>query len=170
MIMVKRVVLGSCLVLTVLLVARWALVWHRLPLNLATHWGPTGADGHTQRASFFGASAVIPLAVIVALHFAPRWLPRVPLTLRNVPHLDYWLATPDRVAATHQRLAVWLSWFALPVTLTTAVLTEYVLRVNLGMSTGDQIARYLMLGIYSSFLMTWIVALQVRFKPPGARS
>jgi hypothetical protein len=162
----ERVVLGSCLVSTGLLVGRWILVWHRLPLNLETHWGPTGADGYTGRAAFFAASAAMTLAAIVALHFAPRWLPRVPLTLLNVPHLEYWLATPARVASVNQRLAVWLSWFALPITLTMAVLTEYVLRVNLGMATGDQIARYLMLGIYPSFLLTWIIALQVRFKPP----
>jgi hypothetical protein len=164
---VKRVVLGSCLALTGLLVARWYLVWNRLPLVLATHWGPTGADGYTQRGAFFGASAAITLAVIVALHLASRWLPHVPLTFLNVPHLEHWLATPARVAAVNQRLAVWLSWFALPITLSMAVLTEYVLRVNLGMATGDQIARYLLLGMYPSFLLSWIVALQFRFKPPA---
>ena len=85
----------------ILLAAAADIAWFypRLPERLATHFNGTGvADGYTGKVGFVVAQGCT-LAGLAALFVGLAWIiPHMPVSLINLPHRDYWLAPPRRVA------------------------------------------------------------------------
>lgn len=64
----------------------------QLPERVASHFGSGGeADQWATRTDFLLSSTLVGLAVLVALPLPALLLDRIPATLVNVPHRDYWL-------------------------------------------------------------------------------
>lgn len=81
------------------------LAWPELPDQLASHFSATGAaDGWSSKASFFGIQAVIATILFGIFALLPVLLRRLPRSLINLPHKDYWLAE-ERVDQTMMRIS-----------------------------------------------------------------
>lgn len=92
--------------LLALAVTAQALWQHdRLPERVATHFNLAGqADGWMSRDNQTKAHIGLVLFIAVLLEGLARLSPRLPDSLVNLPHRDYWLA-PERRAATHAWIA-----------------------------------------------------------------
>jgi len=77
-----------------------ALTAHALPDHMATHFDIHGnPDGWSSKTAFFIS---FPLTVVgtnlFLLLLMPAIVTKIPKRFVNIPHKDYWLATPERIA------------------------------------------------------------------------
>jgi uncharacterized membrane protein len=111
--MKNRTVAWMCLgAIAAAALAGVAWYYPRLPDMVASHFNARGeADGWTGKQSF----ALMQAGAIgfVALVFVPLvlFLPRIPKSMVNLPHRDYWLA-PERADQTCREVGDTLLWFA----------------------------------------------------------
>jgi uncharacterized membrane protein YqjE len=116
-----------------LLAAAADLTWHlpRLPERLATHFNAESiADGWSHRDSYVVMQAAVLLllpAVFAGLAFL---VPRLPTTLINLPHREYWLA-PVRRDVSLAVLSRFLLLVGLLITGFLVGLMHLILRANL---------------------------------------
>lgn len=90
------IALLALLVLTALHIAWLATL---LPETVVSHWGPAGPNNWTSRTNLLLSYAVVNVG-IAALFVVPGWcLERIPTSLINLPHKEYWLA-PEQKAET----------------------------------------------------------------------
>ena len=76
-----------------------------LPEQVPIHFGPGGeADRVVGREEALVTFAVVGAAMAVLMVGLARWMRRAPLTMVNVPHKDWWTATPAREARLRARL------------------------------------------------------------------
>lgn len=76
-----------------------------LPDRVPIHFGPGGeADRIVGRQEALVTFAVLGLGIAVLMVGLARWVRRAPLTMVNVPHKDWWTATPAREARLRARL------------------------------------------------------------------
>ena len=76
-----------------------------LPDRVPIHFGPRGeADRIVGREEALVTFAVLGLGIAVLMVGLARWMRRAPLTMVNVPHKDWWTATPAREARLRARL------------------------------------------------------------------
>lgn len=143
----------------------WALTV--LPDRVVAHVGPDGVD----RWGSLTEHAV--MSVILGLLFLPmpwffRWAAKPPATWLNMPHKDYWLATPER-AATLQRKV-----FEDGLTFTglTGGFLAVIVQVGVVRETRDpgSASSWLMPGALVVYLVAtavWIVVFVRRHRPPA---
>jgi hypothetical protein len=76
-----------------------------LPERVPIHFAAGGeADRVVGREEALVTFAVVGAAMAVLMVGLARWMRRAPLTMVNVPHLDWWTMTPAREARLRARL------------------------------------------------------------------
>ena len=83
----------------------------RIPEILGSHFARGGfVNGWQTKAAFFSTElAMIVLATVVSFGI-PRIIAAVPVSLINLPHKEYWLAS-ERREDTLVYIRVWSAWF-----------------------------------------------------------
>jgi len=126
--------LPATLVWLLLAVGHMALVWQHgaaLPARVATHFNLQGvADGWQTRADFLLWAGLGPVAIGLfvvtviglCLKFPRAW---------NLPHKAHWTA-PEHLPQARAFLLAWALWLAVLLLLSTGLLLQGVLQVNLG--------------------------------------
>jgi uncharacterized membrane protein len=145
---------------------RVAVVWERLPPNMASHFGIGGQpDGFMSRSGFFIFYMIVCGGTVALLASVPIWLRWIPTSLVNLPNREYWL-TPERREATLARLGAWMAWFCVAMTAFMLAILEMVLRVNLERTPLPTPAFLIALGTFFAVVIAWIVALYRAFRLP----
>lgn len=142
----------------------------KLPERVASHFGARGvADGWQTPSSFLTFNLL--LIGLMALTFGamPLLIRRLPATLINVPHRDYWLA-PERREETRRRLGDGLFWLgALTMVFLIGVL-QLVIAANLGPPPPVLGGSFWpLLGGYLVIVTAASVAYVRQFSRPGSR-
>jgi uncharacterized membrane protein len=136
-----------------------------LPLKVATHFGRGGVpngwmtrEGYTWFALAF--TSLLPLVVFGAIGWLPQRFPR----LANLPHRDYWLATP-RLPGT----LAWMRGFGAATAFATALFSigVHALILDANASTPARLDESLMFGLLATFLvaiLAGVIAMAVKFR------
>ncbi len=142
-----------------------------LPERVPIHFGPGGeADRVVSRQEALVTFAVVGLATGVLMVGLAAWMRRAPLTMVNVPHKDWWTATPAREARLRARLETDLLGIGALTMALLVVVQVLTVRVaddpspSLGPAAAAAIVAYvaLLLG-----LVAWMVTRRYR---PGSAS
>jgi uncharacterized membrane protein len=117
----------------VLLAAAADLAWYypQLPAQIATHFNGQGvADGWSDKVGFAVGQGCL-LVCMPAMFVGLSWLlPRIPVSLVNLPHRDYWLSPAHR-ATTLETLSQWMLGAGLLMSLFLGGLMHLMLAANL---------------------------------------
>jgi uncharacterized membrane protein len=152
-------------------IVRSISTWDALPDSMASHFGPSGRpDGWQSRAAFFATFGGVGIGTALLLLAIPTLLRHIPPSLINVPHRSYWLV-PARIDEARRKLAYYMDWFAVAITLVLVVVLELVLRANVHRTRLDESVMYPLLIGFFAFTIAWLVWLYRGFRPPqdGAR-
>ena len=85
-------------------VVAWMVAVVLLPARVPLHFDASGdADRWGGRGSALIAFAVLGIGLGGLLHLAARYVDRIPVSLLNTPHKDWWTATPERLAELRRR-------------------------------------------------------------------
>jgi uncharacterized membrane protein len=156
--------------LIALAIVRSISMWDELPANMASHFGPQGRpDGWQSRVAFFATFGVVGFGTALLLLAIPTLLRHIPPSLINVPHRSYWLV-PARIDEALRKLARYLDWFSVALTLLLAAVLELVLQVNVHRTGLAESVMFGLLIAFFAFTITWLVWLYRGFRPPLARS
>lgn len=146
----------------------WALTV--LPDRVAAHVGLDGVD------RWGSITEHVVMSVIVGVVFLPMpWFflmtARPPGTWLNMPHKDYWFATPERTAVMRRRLFE----DALIFSALNLALLAVVVQVGVVLSTRDPQAGGgallpVSLGVYLVATAVWVIHFYRRYKPPPEES
>ncbi len=149
-------------------VARVALVWHRLPEPMASHFGANGEpNAWLSRGSFFlvlglaGGGVTLLLASIGSLL---RWMPR---SIVNLPHKAYW-STDERWPVAVAKTTVWMAWFGVATAALLLWVVELTLRANLTASPLPAAPMWGSLALYLGFAVAWLVGLSRALSTPSS--
>lgn len=83
-----------------------------LPPQMASHFNAEGiANGFMSKESYTYTMLAVVVGVPGLLALMPLVLGKLPTSLINIPHREYWLA-PENRAATFQTLKVWMGVLA----------------------------------------------------------
>ena len=152
----------------ILLAAASDLAWHypRLPERIATHFNAAGeADGHDNKVHFAVVQGCI-MAFIPVLLAGLSWLlPRLPVSMINVPHREYWLA-PERRAATQEAVARFLLLMAAVILSFLAGLMHLILQANLTAKPRLGAGVWALTAVQVAFIVAALVGLLWRFRKP----
>lgn len=157
--------MDSLVVFVILLALCLVLIGHyypRLPDPLASHFGRDGTpDGWMSKASFLDFALTL-LGIFSLLFVGLRfWLRKIPVSLINLPHRDYWLA-PERREATLEFIARHLMWFGSATLALFADMFHQTFRVNLGQA-GHLEHPVLTLVVYLVAIFSLLLVLLVKF-------
>lgn len=149
-------------------VLRVAMLWNELPANVASHFGPSGEPGAFMGIEpFFWVFGGIVVVTLLTVSAAPLWLRLVPPSLVNVPHQEYWTATPERQREALKRVGVWTAWFGVPTIALLVVALELALQANLARGPLDNGLFLLALGVYAAVSVLLAVGMFRSFQPPA---
>ena len=159
---------GLALLLTTAGFVALLLVYYpSLPDRVASHFDTAGnADGYMAKKSFLVLTLCLALGD-GALFFGLTWmLGRLPASMINVPHRDYWLAD-ERREATVRQLGTGLLWFGAVTQLFLLAIFWMTLQVNLGEShqLSNGLFWPLLIG-YLGYTAGWVVLLYRRYRLP----
>lgn len=152
----------------VVAVAQSAYYYPRLPERVASHFGASGAaDGWQSRPAFFAFYGALLALLFLVFGLGPRLLRRLPPSLVNIPHRDYWL-TPARRAEAMRRLELAMQWFAVPTIGFMVFAMQLVFAANLDQEPRLPGTFLWALGAYFAFVASWLVWLyRGLFRPPA---
>ena len=143
----------------------WALTV--LPERVVAHVGPEGVDRWGSRTEHVVMSVILGL-VILPMPWLFRLAAKPPGTWLNMPHKDYWFATPERAATLRRRVFEdGLTFSGL-----TAALLAVVVQVGIVLETRDpgSAASWIFpvaLVAYLAVTAVWIVVFLRRHRPPA---
>lgn len=142
--------------------------YRRFPDTVASHFGANGLpDGWMSKPAFFAFYlAIVGLctAMFLGIHFG---LPRLPVSMINLPNKDYWLA-PERRQQAFDFLRYYFLWFASAMMALLVDMLYQTAQVNLG-HTQTLPHAWLSMGMFLCFSVIWIIGLVIKFrKPAGA--
>ncbi len=167
----KRMPAGLLALLTLLALVGLHIAWLAplLPETVAAHFGPDGPNNWTSRTALLLSYALVNLGFVALLVVPILFLNKIPESLINLPHKDYWLA-PQRRGDT-QRIALGLiSEMAAATVLLCMVAFHDVATGSLprGEVPGIPGSFWMWLLAYLAFTGVWVVRLMRRFGRPGA--
>jgi uncharacterized membrane protein len=147
-------------------------LWHavpQLPETVATHFGLRGeADGWSSRESFVLFAAILVLA-FAGLPVAINWMvARLPPSLINIPHREYWLSE-ERRGTTLRQLRGSMEWFGVISVAFAIAINHATIRANLEALRDGGPARLggtfgWALGLYLVATGVWVVWLLRQFR------
>lgn len=158
--------LAFCLAL--LLAARLSSIWPQLPERMASHFGPSGRpDAWMPRASFIVTLLGAGVGTSALLLLMSPLLRRLPPSMINLPHREYWLAE-ERRAESMRRLSQNLAWLGFCTAAFMAFVAELTLEANLAHSALDN--RLFIAGLlaYALAIFVLMIALFRAFRVPDA--
>lgn len=143
----------------------WAMTV--LPERVVAYVGPDGVDRWGSRTEHAVMSVILGL-VILPMPWLFRFVAKPPGTWLNMPHKDYWFATPERTATLRRKL------FEDGLTFTglTAAFLALVIQVGVVQETRDPgsaagWAFPIALVVYLGLTVVWLVAVLRRHTPPS---
>jgi len=146
--------------------ARVALVWDRLPPMMASHFGLDGKpDNWMPRASFFGLMLALCCGLPALFLFSGKWMRLIPSRLINIPNRDYWL-TPERTQEGMGKLASFMSWYGLALSVFMVFVLELTIRSNLSRAPLNSLAMLLGLGGLFAVSIAMFVRLHRQLRVP----
>lgn len=148
---------------------QWAHYEPLLPDTVATHFGVGGrADGWSSSATLFPLYALLLVLCTLPFLALPYLLQRLPNSVINMPHKDYWLA-PERRAETLAWLGGQLQWFGVWTAAFVVLVFELLLRANLMAEPRLSNSFLWGLGAYVLLTLVWTARLILTFyrKPPA---
>ncbi|MCD4691127.1 DUF1648 domain-containing protein [bacterium] len=156
------------LVLLVLLIGGALQFRHYYPLMpdpMATHFGVNmQADAWTAKASFFTIYSLVEIGMLVVLLMPIFFQKRIPTSLINLPHRDYWFAA-ERREATWQTVSTYALWMAAATLAFLIALAEVMFRANLANVAAPSIGApfFWTLGIYLGIIAVATIWFYRRF-------
>lgn len=140
-----------------------ALYYPQLPDQVASHFGAKGkADGFSDKQSFVVIQAMTLGLLILILVPIVIALPKIPTSMINLPHKDYWLA-PERADATYRALGNAFLWFVNTTLLLMVFLMIATFRANLKPEPALGYEFFVVMGLYAVFAVVWTILLLVRY-------
>jgi uncharacterized membrane protein len=153
------------LALMALSLAHVAVYYPMLPAKVASHLDLEGrVDGWMGKGAFLAVYVGTALGTALLMLLVGLLLPRMPNSMINLPHKDYWLA-PERKQATLAFFSGYFAWFAC-VTLAFLIACFHMC---FAVSLGRELPVWLfpvMLGVYLVTTLLWCVRLFARFRKP----
>jgi uncharacterized membrane protein len=142
----------------VVAVAQVALGYSVLPESMASHFDATGSpDAWTGRDAFVLFWLVM-LGGLVTMCLGVPWLVgRMPASLINIPHRDYWLA-PERRGETTRILSSLMGWMGVGTLVLMMGMWQLTVDANLSRGNLSPSAWWWLVG-YFVFIVAWLVAL-----------
>lgn len=136
----------------------------RLPAVVAQHFGGGGQpNGWASRDAFFTLSWVVLLGISTMFMLMPRVLRRVPVSLINLPHKDYWLA-PERKEESFNFLERQMEWMGVLTVGFIALVLHLAIRANLAPDRRLDNGPFLVLVfVYVATTFLWVARLYRRF-------
>jgi uncharacterized membrane protein len=163
----------ACIALLVVIALQFVYYYPRLPDQVASHFDARGAPNDwSSKDSFFTImGGVVVLIAMIFLGFGV-WLPKMPVSIVNLPHKHYWFA-PDRREETVSVLTGYMFWFGVATLALMAGIIHQTVEANL--TPGQRLDRpWLYLGPYFAVTVIWTISLLWRFgripKEHGHRS
>lgn len=157
----------ALLVLAALLaLAAFQVVYYAplLPDTVASHFGPGGEpDGWSSKTELLVVYGVVLLIAVAPFVLLPFLLPRIPDSLFNLPHKDFWLA-PERRDETIRTIAVYLLWLANATLLLIIAVMGEAMEANLTAEPRLEDHFWAILGLYLAFVAVWLVIFVRRFR------
>jgi uncharacterized membrane protein len=163
----NRPFVGYIVLLTLVVVSLVHMIvyYPMLPARVASHFDMRGrADDWTGKGAFVATYACTALGTTLVMLLISLTLPRIPKSMINLPHKDYWLS-PEREKATFASLSAYFAWFACA----TLALLIACFHMSFATSLGRQVPSWLsesLLGAYIGFTVIWCARLLLRFRKP----
>jgi drug/metabolite transporter (DMT)-like permease len=140
---------------------------------MASHFGKNGFPNNwqTKEAFFLTMIGVLGISFVVSFVF-PQLINRLPASMINLPHKEYWLA-PERREETGRYMSAQMGWFGCALLFVLLYATSQVINANLP-SPGyfDTQGMWAVLTGFLLFLGIWLVRFLKHFYRPieGAAS
>lgn len=144
-----------------------AYYWPRLPAKLASHFGIDGqANGWQSKEAFFALNFCVILLLAVLFVGLPIALRRLPASVINLPHKEYWLA-PERREETLSFLQNQLELIGASALLLVTAIMQMAMKANLTQSPAlpSALLMPLMAG-FIIFELMCVVRILTRFSAP----
>lgn len=140
----------------------------QLPDRMATHFDSAGnADGWQSPAGFTGLYVFVLATIALSFGLMPLVIDKLPNSLINLPHKDYWLA-PERRAETLGALAGHMLWMGAGTMLLILVLMQQVIDTNLAQQDRLPGSSMTLIVLYLGGVAIWLIFLFRRFGRPPA--
>ena len=139
-----------------------------LPGTVASHFDGAGrANGWSTKAAFFVLYLILTALMSFVFFVLPRLLGRIPTSLINLPHRDFWLA-PERKQKALKMLGEDMESFGV-VTMTLILCTiQLAIEANLEGGNGLRAGvMWLLVGGYLVYTGLWIIRIYRRFRIPS---
>jgi uncharacterized membrane protein len=149
--------------------ATLALVAGDLPDRVPTHFDASGrADGWSTRNGFIVTMGGLSLFLAALLAGMSAVVARLPTSLLNMPHRDYWLAPPRR-AATLVAFAAQVHALGAASQVLVLGIVLYCVRASRAPEPQAEPDRalWVMLGAFLAFVVAWLIGLHRRFRLPA---
>lgn len=140
----------------------------RLPAQVASHFGPSGApDAWNSRDAFLIGSAVLPFAMLIVFMGCARLAHWLPPEWINLPNKRYWLA-PERRSGTVERMERHLLRMGIATQALLLFVFEAVLRTNASGARTLDSSSWIALVVYCIVLAGLLVHMIREFRIPQA--
>jgi uncharacterized membrane protein len=145
--------------------AHVAVYYPMLPAKVAAHLDMEGnVDGWMGKGAFIAVYTCAALGTALLMLMVGLLLPRMPNSMINLPHKDYWLA-PERRQASLAFLSGYFAWFACATLAFLIACFHTCFAVSLGRTLPSWLFP-VMLGVYLVATLLWCVRLFARFRKP----
>ncbi len=133
------------LVILILLVVAGFQLKHYYPLmpeRMATNFGASmEADGWSAKRSFFTTYSLAEVGMLIILLLPVFLQKRIPTSMINMPHRDYWFAA-ERHEETWTKVAAFCLWMAAATLAFMVVLAELLFRANLAATSTPTLGEF----------------------------
>lgn len=158
---------GVFLIVLIAALVRFGTRYDSLPPFVASHFGASGQPNAWMSKSAFFWFMLIPVVISLFLTFVtPLFLSKLPPSMVNLPHKDYWLA-PERKDETVARYSARMEWFGVALLVFFTFVFELVFDANMtgtGLANGPFIAGMI---AFFAFTIGWMIAFFRAFRRPS---
>ena len=138
-----------------------------LPETVASHFDGTGRpNGWSSKQSFYALYLILAGVMSFVFFVLPKLLHRIPASLINIPHREYWL-TPQGKEQALAMLEQEMGWFGIAILIVIILTIQFAINANLeadgGMRAGQM---WILVGGFFVFTGIWLVRLYRRFRLP----
>lgn len=140
-------------------------IWYypQLPEKVASHSGPSGQPDAWSTKKFFITIYILTTGGCALILFLISFgLPKIPVSLINLPKKDYWLSLGRR-KKTFEFLSQYFLWFASATLIFLLDMFQQSFQVHLGKAQSLP-HPLLSLGLYTGFTVVWSIGMVIKFK------